>query len=150
MREGRARKEGGNFWLNFELLANLYTFMAAPTRTILRNLSRDDGDFNENDRDQSNRFELAKQQLCACITLFGTLHCRHCTTTTWKRHENATTTFFSFPEPRYSFLEFNSRKICQHLKNWHRWNKRDKVWSCANSLLKRRFRSRRRPLKLLI
>lgn len=45
----RARTEGGNFWLNFELLTNLYSFMATPTRTILRNLSRDDGDFNEND-----------------------------------------------------------------------------------------------------
>lgn len=44
----RARKERGNFWPNFELLTNLYTFKAAPTRKILRNLSRDDGDFNEN------------------------------------------------------------------------------------------------------
>ena len=48
----RARKVwggGGDFWLNFELLTNLYTFMAAPTRTILRNVSSDDGDFNDSD-----------------------------------------------------------------------------------------------------
>ena len=31
-------------------------------------------------------------------------------------------------------LEFNSRKICQHLTNWTNWNKCDKVWSSANSL----------------
>ena len=37
-------------------------------------------------------------------------------------------------------LEFNSRKICQHLTNWTYWNKRDKVWSGGNSrLFKWRF-----------
>ena len=41
-------------------------------------------------------------------------------------------------------LEFNSRNSCQHLTNWTRWNKRDKVWSSATSLFKWRFRSRRR------
>ena len=44
----------------------------------------------------------------------------------------------------YSPLEFNSRKSRQHLTNSTRWNKRDKVWSSANSLFKWRFRSRRR------
>ena len=39
--------------------------------------------------------------------------------------EHKTSTFF--PELRYKLsLEFNSRKICQHLTNWTRWNKRDK------------------------
>ena len=28
---------------------------------------------------------------------------------------------FSFPELWYSLLEFNSRKICQHLTNWTSW-----------------------------
>ena len=51
---------------------------------------------------------------------------------------------FSFPDLWYSLLEFNSRKICQHLTNWTSWNKRDKVWSSANSLFKGRFCSRRR------
>ena len=32
---------------------------------------------------KSNRFRLAKQQLCTCITLFCTFLCRHCTTATW-------------------------------------------------------------------
>ena len=42
-----------------------------------------------------------------------------------------------------SLTEFSSRKNCQHLTNCTRWNKRDKVWSSANSLFKWRFRSRR-------
>ena len=49
----------------------------------------------------------------------------------------------SFPELWYSLLEFNSRNISQHLTNWTSWNKRDKVWSSANSLFKWCFRSRR-------
>jgi len=66
----------------------------------------------------------AKQQLCTCITPC-TFLCRHCRTTTWKclisRFEDDVYPrqrfSFPFPEHRYSFLEFNSRKICQHLKN---------------------------------
>ena len=50
---------------------------------------------------------------------------------------------FSFPQLWYSLLEFNSRGISQHLTNWMGWNKRDNVWSSANSFLKWRFRSRR-------
>ena len=33
---------------------------------------------------KSNRFRLAKQQICTCITFFCTFLCRRCTTTTWK------------------------------------------------------------------
>ena len=52
---------------------------------------------------------------------------------------------FSFSELCYSCLEFNSRKKnCQHLTNWMSWNKRDKVWSSANSYFNRLFLSRRR------
>ena len=95
---------------------------------------------------------MAKQQLCTCVTLFCTFLCRRCTTTTWKRpnftfrrgRQHKTTTYFSFPELWYSLLEFNSRKNCQHLTNWTSWNKRDKVWSSANSHFTWRFRSRRR------
>ena len=53
--------------------------------------------------------------------------------------------FLFFPVLWRGPLEFNSRKMCQHLTNdWTRWNKRDKVWDSANSLFKWRFRSRRR------
>ena len=95
---------------------------------------------------------LAKQQLCTCITLFCVLLCRHCTTTTWKyltsrfvRHVRTRQRLsFSFPKLWYSLLEFNSRKNCQHLTNWTRWNKRHKVGRSATSLFKSRFLSRRR------
>ena len=50
---------------------------------LLGSLSNDDGDGNENSK-KSNRFRLAKQQLCTCITLLCTFLCRHCTTTTRK------------------------------------------------------------------
>ena len=70
-------------------------------------------------RQKTNRFRLAKQQLCTCITLFCTFLYRHCTTTAWNFLispflENMNTRqrlSFSFPELRYSLLEFNSRKI---------------------------------------
>ena len=74
----------------------------------------------QGERKKSNRFRLAKQQLCTCITLFCTFLCRRCTTTTWKclisrLVEDGNTRqqlSFSFPELWYSPLEFNS-------KNWH-------------------------------
>ena len=82
---------------------------------------------------KSNRFRLAKQQLCTCITLFDTFLCRRCTTTTWKwlnsrfveggntrqRHSS------SFPELRCSPLEFNSKQIRHHFVNWTRWKELD-------------------------
>ena len=41
-----------------------------------------------------------------------------------------------FPEHRYKIsLEFNSRKICQHLTNWTRWIKRDKFGLIISSLV---------------
>ena len=105
------------------------------------------------DHPKERSLRLAKQQLRTCITLFCTFLCRRCTTTTWKFLisrivEDVNTRqrlSFSFPELLYTLLEFNSRKNCQHLTNWTRWNKRDKVWSSATSLCKWRFRSRRRP-----
>ena len=58
--------------------------------------------------------------------------------------EHKTPLSFSFPELRYSSLEFISRENCQHLINWTPWNKRDNVWGSATSLFKWRFRSRHR------
>ena len=109
----------------------------------------------QRERQKSNRLRLAKQQLCTCITLFRTFLCRHYTTSTWKclisRFVETVSTkerlSISFCELRYRLLEFNSRKKCQHLKNWTRWNKRDKVWISGNSLLKWPSRCRRRRAK---
>ena len=110
----------------------------------------------QRERQKSNWFRSAKQQLCTCIMLFCTFLCRQCTTTTWnclipRFSEDVNTVntrqrlSFSFPELRYSLFEFNSRENCQHLTKGTRWNKRDKVWCSATSLIKPgRFRSRRR------
>ena len=106
----------------------------------------------QQERQKSDRFRQAKQQLCTCITLFCTFLCHRCTTTTWnclisrfvgdgnKRQQLS----FSLPELRCSPLQFNSKQICQHLTHYTRWNKRDKVWGSPNSLFKWRFPSRRR------
>ena len=88
----------------------------------------------QREQQKSDRFRLAKQQLCTCIKLICTFLCRHCTTTTWKcliscfvdDVNSRQRLSFSFPELSYSLLEFNSSKICQHLTNWMSWNKRDK------------------------
>ena len=48
----------------------------------------------------------------------------------------------SFPEHWYTLSEFNSRKNCQQLTKWTKWNKRDKARSSTTSFFKRRFRSR--------
>ena len=137
MRERRANKEGGNCWLNFELLTSLYMFMAAPTRTILRNLSSDDGDFNEND---IKAISLYWQNMQLCTWSRFLVHCVAVTAPLRREKCDSDFLFFSWTSIQFFGIE--------HLTNWHRWNKRDKVWSCANSLLKWRFRSRRRPLKL--
>ena len=101
-------------------------------------------------RKKSNRCRLAKQQLCTCITFFWTFLCCRCMTKTWKclisRFVEDRTTrqglSFSFPKTLIQSLEFNSRKICEHLTNWTSWNKRDKVWSSANKLFQWHFRCR--------
>ena len=89
---------------------------------------------------------------------FCTFLCRHCTTTTWKClislfvedliTEKTTSVFFSWTliQP----FRIQLRKICQHLTNWTSWNKRDKLWSSANSLFKWRFGSRRCCLSSLL
>ena len=108
----------------------------------------------QRERLKSDRFRQTLQKLCTCITLFCTfLFCRY-TTTTWNclisRLVEDTTKrkqlSFSFPGLWCSHLEFNSKKIGQHLTNYKtRWNKRDnKVWGNANSLFKWRFRQTHR------
>ena len=116
----------------------------------LGSLGNDNGDSNGNEKSkkvigldlQNNNFARASRFFCLrCMTF----------TTTWKclisrfvEDVNTRRLSFSFSELWYSLLEFNSRKICQHLTNWTRWDMRDKVWSSTNSLFKWRFRKRRR------
>ena len=102
-------------------------------------------------RQKRNRVRLAKQQLCTCIMLFCTFLSSHCTTSTQKcliSHfvEDGNTKqqlCFPFPELWFIPLEFNSKKICQHLTNETKWNiRRKKVWDRANSLFRWCSRSR--------
>ena len=60
------------------------------------------------------------------------------------KREDKTTTLFFFPWTSIQSFRIQLQKNSQHLTNWTRWNKRDKVWSSATSLLKWPFRSRRR------
>ena len=59
----------------------------------------------QRDRQKSNMFRLAKQQLCTCNTLVCTFHCRRSTTTTdvkvpyftfCRGREHRTTSFFFY------------------------------------------------------
>ena len=105
----------------------------------------------QREHQKRNRFILAKKTLHMYNAFFCSFLSRRCTTTAWKclisrfvEDGNIRQHFFFFPELWYSPSEFNSKKICQHLTNYTRWNKRDKVSGSANSLFKWRFRSRRR------
>ena len=111
--------------------------------------SKDVGDGNENGKKPSwfrlanNNFARASRFFVHSFAFTARLRCESATFLvlwrTWTK-----TNDFIFLEPWSSLLEFNSRIVCQHLTNWTRWNKRDKVWSSANPLFKWRFRNRRR------
>ena len=65
-------------------------------------------------RNKSKKCVQVTQQLCTCITLFCAFLCCHCITMTWKClflrflhvEDVYTRLSFSFPELRYSLLEF--------------------------------------------
>ena len=65
-------------------------------------------------RNKSKKCVQVTQQLCTCITLFCAFLCCHCITMTWKClflrflhvEDVYTRRSFSFPELRYSLLEF--------------------------------------------
>ena len=91
---------------------------------------------------KSNRFRLAKNNKSARASRFFV----HCFAVTARQRreiprfvEDLNTRqrlSFSFPELRYSLLQFNSRnKNCQHLTNWTRWNNHDKFWGAWRNFL---------------
>ena len=106
----------------------------------------------QQERQKSKGFRLAKQQLCTCVTHFCTFLCRRCTSTTWK-HLNSRFVEDGTQDNNFLFIFLNfvsvpwnstpKSDLCQHLTNWTRQNKRDEVWTGANSLFKWRFRSSR-------
>ena len=93
----------------------------------------------QQERLKGNRFRLAKQQLCTCITLFCALLCCRYTITSsnvlpefvsfrlgriWTQDNDSLFFFFS----KIWFIpEFNSRRIRQHLANWTKCNENDEV-----------------------
>ena len=110
-------------------------------------------------RQKSNRFRMANQQLYTCITLFCTFLCRHCSTTTWNfRFHVLWRTWTRDKNFQFLFLNLNTlpqnklQKNSPNLTNWLKFNKSNKVWNNANSLFKWGFhcRCRRGCLSSLI
>ena len=66
-------------WFNDNDRENAQIEIRYENEKILGSLRNDDGD---EERQKSNRFRQAKQQLCTFITLFCTFLCRRCTNTT--------------------------------------------------------------------
>ena len=103
---------------------------------------KDDDEVNK--KGKNNRFRLAKQQLCSCITLFCTFLCRSCTTTTWKcllsrfvedrEHKKRKFFLLSWTSMQSFRIQLQKKIQCQRLTNWTEWNKRDKVWCSLTSL----------------
>ena len=101
---------------------------------------------HQRERQKSNSLRLAEQQLCMCTTLFCTFLCHQCMTTMWKclisrfvKDMNTCNNLLFSPNINTVSYNFHSRKIYQHLMNWTRWNKSDKVWSSTNSFFKWHF-----------
>ena len=101
---------------------------------VIMTLSKDDGGSNENGNKAIGL--INKTTTLQVHQAFCTFHCRHCTTTKWKRlisrfvedgHTRQPRSF-SFPVLWNNPLEFNSRIICQHLTNCTRWSKRDRYF----------------------
>ena len=91
----------------------------------------------QQERQKRNRFDKQNNNFAhASHHALCTFHCRHRTTMKWKRlisrfvkdGNKRQRLSFSFPVLWHCPLEFNSRKICQHLTNCNYWNKRDRYF----------------------
>ena len=112
-------------------------------------VSNDDRGVNE-DGKKSSSIRLAKQHhesrfLVHFFVVTARLRCEiayfH---VLWRRWAYDNDFLFLFLHFHTVFKNSSPQKNCQHLTNWTKWNKRDKVWSSATSLFKWRFRSCRR------
>ena len=113
---------------------------------VLGNLSNDDRDVNKNGK-KAIRFDWQNNDSARASRFFV----RFFAVTTLLRRENAYfhvlwRTWTQDHDFLFLLLNFDTvsknwtpEKHCQHLTNWARWNKRDKVWSSATSLFKWRF-----------
>ena len=81
----------------------------------------------QRERLKSKIFRQAKQHLCTYISL-PSLHDYNVELpnfTFCRGREQKTTTFFFFTWTLMQSFRVHLQKICQHLTNWTRWNKRD-------------------------
>ena len=104
----------------------------------IRTLSKDDGDGNENGKKASD-LDWRIGKFARAPRFFRHLF------TFCEGRKHTTTIFVFFSWTSIQSLRIQLRKIRHYLPNWTRWNKRDEVWSSANSLFKWHFCSRRRP-----
>ena len=83
--------------------------------------SLSNGDSNKNGEKQNNKFARASC-FCQLLDYNVKFHSHaHVLWRAWTRDGNFL--FFCFSELWYSPLEFNSRKIPQHLTNWMKWKR---------------------------
>ena len=142
-------------WVSVGALKNYYRDRKGSVRTtqtfrLGSFISNDHGDGDENDKKpigldwQNNNFTGASRFYVHLLAFVARLQReRQCLISRFVEDGNTKQQFsFSFPKLWYNPLEFNCKKICQHLKNYG-WNKRDRVSGSANSLFKPRFHSRR-------
>ena len=116
---------------------------------LIGSLGNDDGDVNESCKKamglnwQNNNFTRASRFFVHFFAVTTRLRREnaqiHVLWRTWTQLDNDF--LFLFLNSETVLLELNFRNNCQHLKNWPRWNKRDKVWRSANSLFNWRFRT---------
>ena len=109
------------------------------TRRILGSLSNDDGDVNKNSKKAIGLDWQTTTLHVYHAFLYISLPSLHYYDVT-QDHD-----FLFLLLNFYTiFKNWSPEKNYQHLTNWTRWNKRDKVKSSATSLLEWRFRIRRR------
>ena len=100
-------------------------FCAAKSKETKEVIERSVTSGCHGERQKSDKFILAKQQLCTCITLFCTFLSRRFTTATGnilisraRSMEFVNTEHkLSFSKLRYGPFGFNPREFCQHLTN---------------------------------
>ena len=105
-------------------------------RYVNRSLGNDDGDVNESCKKamglswQNNNFTRASRFFVHFFAVTTRLRREnaqiHVLWRTWTQLDNDF--LFLFLNSETVLLELSFRNNCQHLKNWPRWNKRDKVW----------------------
>ena len=124
-----------------------FIFFTISFLVTIGSLSNDNGDGSENGKKavgldrQNNNFARASRFLVHFFAVTTRLyHMKVPNFTFFGGPENSRETFLFFSSISIQSFIINSRKICEHLTNWTRWNKLDKVWSSAYSLVKWRFR----------